>query len=159
MKKKLCLLILLSSLLYGCSKEDFSFNISPYPARFIVDVNGMDSDLHEFSYKTFLKGRFDGELVGLGGLLVFRSYDGKIYAYDLACPYEGDPSVKVVPNDNGRAVCSKCGNEYILLYGEEDRDGIRGLGMVVEGKGPKTKPLWTYLVTRKLGSGEFMITN
>lgn len=75
--------------------------------------------------------------VGYGGVLIVVGYDDNLstryFAYDLACPYEVDPNVRVYPNEEGYAVCRKCGSEFFITD---------GWGRV--SKGPSKFPLKRY---------------
>lgn len=57
--------------------------------------------------------------VGYGGLLVVHGYlDNAIYAYDLACPVENKPNVKLSIIEGIKAKCSQCGSEFDgVFYG------------------------------------------
>jgi nitrite reductase/ring-hydroxylating ferredoxin subunit len=55
---------------------------------------------------------------GFGGVLVNIGYDGKYYAYDLACPYEVNPKIRVFPDESGmKAICRECGSEFDIWNG------------------------------------------
>ncbi|HJV78250.1 MAG TPA: hypothetical protein VJ602_07685 [Paludibacter sp.] len=69
---------------------------------------------------TFLKGITITDRIGYGGILVYTSFDGTYYAFDMACPYEAKPTVRVYPNNLGQAVCEKCGSVFNLGYGLGD---------------------------------------
>ena len=75
--------------------------------------------------------------VGYGGVLIVVGYDENLstryFAYDLACPYEVDRKVRVYPNEEGYAVCRKCGSEFYITD---------GWGRV--SKGPSKFPLKRY---------------
>lgn len=103
--------------LASCIKEEPRFTLPFSVVRFEIDLNGVDSDLQPSLNKVFTKPRSRNEAVGYGGLLIYRSYDNSIYAYDLSCPYEEDQSVLVTPLDNGKAFCEKCESTYITMYG------------------------------------------
>lgn len=83
-----------------------------------------------------------------------------IYAYDLACPYEGKKDIKVAYIDVGKVKCNECGSVFITIYG----DNIPGRGMVGFGSaesGPAAKErisLKSYNVL-PLQYGEFRIFN
>lgn len=50
---------------------------------------------------------------GLGGILLVTDISNNPLAYDLACPVEVDPDVRVVfDTDNLRARCPSCGSVY-----------------------------------------------
>lgn len=140
--------VLLLSIL-SCADEAPRFTVPYARVFFQVDVNGLDSDLSFFDYKTFTQGRTIGEYTGYGGLLIFRSVEGAIYAYDLCCPHEDDKNIQVEPTDNGKAVCPKCGSVFVTMY---------GLGSVESG--PSKEPLQSYTVRRNQNrEGVFVITN
>lgn len=55
--------------------------------------------------------------LGYGGLLIVRSLtEAEFYAYDLSCPYEAQPSVRLAPHDL-EVKCSTCGSRFDVLYG------------------------------------------
>ena len=65
--------------------------------------------------------------VGYGGILVYTFVNGtdlNYCAFDLCCPNEVNPNIRVNPNDRGEAVCKSCGTVYQLLT---------GTGMVISG--------------------------
>ena len=58
--------------------------------------------------------------VGYGGILVYTFVNGtetNYCAFDLCCPNEVNPLIRVYPNDQGQAVCKSCGTVYQLLTG------------------------------------------
>lgn len=57
-----------------------------------------------------------GTLLGFGGILIFRDYDNKLHAADLACPVEADEGVTVEVN-MPYAICPKCNSKYDLTFG------------------------------------------
>lgn len=73
---------------------------------------------------TFIRGVTPGipitNYTGFGGILVYIGFDGTYYAFDMACPYEAKPTVRVYPNSLGQAVCEKCGSVFNLGYGLGD---------------------------------------
>ena len=147
--KNLLLLLIPLFWVTACVEEESHFSLPYARVHFQIDINGIDSDLAPFGYKTFLKGRTYGEFVGYGGLLIFRTVEDEIFAYDLSCPYEKDPTVHVNPQENGEAVCPKCGSTYIMMYGLGTPD-----------KGPADKSLQKYPVRRHSQTGGmFLISN
>ena len=133
----------------SCVDEVSRFTVPYSRVFFQIDVNGLDSDLTFFDYKILVQGRTVGEQTGYGGLLVFRTIEGNIFAYDLCCPYEDNREIKVKPTDNGKAVCSKCGSVFVTMY---------GLGTAESG--PANESLQSYMVRKNLNrEGVFMITN
>lgn len=75
--------------------------------------------------------------IGYGGVLIIVGYDENLstryFSYDLSCPYESDANIRVYPNEEGYAVCPKCGSQYYLTD---------GWGRV--SKGPSKYPLKRY---------------
>lgn len=133
----------------SCVDEASRFTVPYSRVFFRIDVNGLDSDLTFFGHKAFVQGRTVGEQTGFGGLLVFRTAEGSIFAYDLSCPHEDNREVKVQPADNGKAVCPRCGSVFVTMY---------GLGTVESG--PSAEPLQRYTVRKDFGrEGVFVITN
>lgn len=58
---------------------------------------------------------------GYGGLLLVTDVLGEVLAYDLACPYEARPNVRVdVPEGELYAECPMCGSTYDIFtnYGK-----------------------------------------
>lgn len=118
MKIVKCTLLFLSLLmLFSCVKEEEIYTIPYASVYFKVDINGLDSDLTHFSYKTFTEGRTIGESTGFGGLLVFRNSEGNIFAFDLCCPHERAKDIRVVPSDVGEAICPTCHRKYVFWTG------------------------------------------
>lgn len=57
-----------------------------------------------------------GTLLGFGGILIFRDYDNKLHAADLACPVEANENV-TVNIEMPYATCPKCNTKYDLTFG------------------------------------------
>ena len=149
--KRSALVLFITLLLWAvsCVDEASRFTVPYSRVFFRIDVNGLDSDLTFFSHKTFVQGRTVGEQTGYGGLLVFRTAEGSVFAYDLCCPHEDSREIKVQPAADGKAVCPKCGSVFVTMY---------GLGSVESG--PSAEPLQRYTVRTDFGrEGVFVITN
>ncbi len=141
------LITLLFFLLHGCVEEEHPFNLPYAPVNFVIDINGIDSDLHDLSYKLFHQGRAAREHVGFGGLLIFKNHDGDIFAFDLSCPYEQARDVWVKPNDNWEAECSVCGSKYEIFYGSgQRRSGPADKGLQKYQVIPDTHPKGRFLI-------------
>lgn len=144
MRKFISLLILFCAL--SCTKTEHSYFPS-YPVYLELDLTFEDKDLNGvMAYKEYILGKTSGlgatERTGLGGVLVYHSVDG-YYAYDLACPYEIQASVRVEMDDDAiYAVCPKCGSKYNVF---------EGYGSLVEGPaGQGLKRYQTYMSGTKL---------
>lgn len=98
------------------------------------------------SYIIYDKRKNEIDRIGYGGILLYIDYEGKYCAFDLTCPYEVSPNVRVSPNDEGKAVCDKCGSVFELLY---------GIGAPVSG--PAKEPLKRYRVV--LSNNWLYVTN
>ncbi len=147
--RNIYLLLFISLTILSCMKEESFFTVPYSRVNFRVDLNGVDSDLTPFSFKTFERARYVNEYTGFGGLLIFRSVEGKIFAYDLACPHEDDKNTLVEPRNNGTAYCNKCGTTYITMFGEGTVDS-----------GVSEESLQKYKVNvLSLSLGQFSITN
>ena len=61
--------------------------------------------------------------IGYGGILIVYGIDFKYYAFDLSCPYEADPNIRVFSDsiNPGQVTCEKCGSSYEILHGTEGR--------------------------------------
>lgn len=81
----------------------------------------------------FEKPRTVTDRIGYGGILVYIDFDNKYDAWDMCCPYEADPSIKVHDNGLGQAVCTDCGTVYDLSW-----------GLAVPIEGPSKQPLKRY---------------
>lgn len=127
---KFILIISLLLSLFSCVKEEEIYTIPYAYVNFKININGLDSDLTHFSYKTFTEGRTIGESTGFAGLLIFRDSNGDIFAFDLCCPHERSKDVRIVPSDNGEATCPICKRKYIFWT---------GTGHCVQGGSPLQK--------------------
>ncbi|RLT77311.1 hypothetical protein D7V95_03975 [bacterium J10(2018)] len=71
--------------------------------RYFIKNEGIPSEFH-YTALTF---------TGFGGVLLVTDIYNQPLAYDLACPVEMKPTVRISYNpDNLRARCSSCGSEY-----------------------------------------------
>ena len=88
-----------------------------------LDLNFGDTDLiPALATKSITKLRGIGDRgVGFGGVLIIHGFSSNgglnFFAYDLACPYEADNNVLVIPDDEGKARCPKCGSVYVTMWG------------------------------------------
>ena len=122
MRKKTILCFLFPVLFFlSCGREEMRQTIPYAPVNFTVDLNRFDHSLNNpLTYKIFRKDnkRTPTDRVGLGGLLIISSIDGnRLFAFDLACPCSGNPSVTITPNNNGEAFCASCNSVFITSLG------------------------------------------
>lgn len=120
---RIILLSLFVSLLWACGEEEDE-NMLPAEAVYFEFNLQIDNVLRTpGNYKEYVKGSYPtswGQYLGHGGLLVVRGlFDEEISfkAYDLSCPHEKNPNIRVkASNDKGIvATCEKCGRVYDLL--------------------------------------------
>jgi hypothetical protein len=90
-----------------------------------LNLNGMDKDLFPtLSTKSFVETRTASERLGYGGLLVVHGFGDDVggtglvlHAYDLSCPNEARPDIRILPDSTGlRAICSVCGATFGIAY-------------------------------------------
>lgn len=56
---------------------------------------------------------------GYGGILLVCDYIGQPLAYDLSCPYEAKPDVRIIVDDDAHdAACPVCGSTYDVFGGQ-----------------------------------------
>ncbi|MDR0332753.1 MAG: hypothetical protein LBI15_04755 [Dysgonamonadaceae bacterium] len=148
---KFAALFLLFLFLISCGKEEQRQTIPFAPVYFRIDLNGLDHSLkNPLSYKVFTETgrRTPTDRMGFGGLLIVSSIDGnEIFAYDLACPFEGRQDIIVTPTNAGEAVCSACGSVFVTMF-----------GFGTAKSDVTSKPLQRYRVQRQ-SSGVFLIRN
>ena len=155
--KKLLLIPLFVCLAFSCEDEIYS-PIPWAPVNFQLNLNGGDNDAvgdsklnGSLSYKIFTQKRLETDRLGYGGLLVINAMGVNMLnlkAYDLCCPVEVDPNVKIKPDADGiKATCPKCGAVY----------NISSNGMPISGS---KHPLKQYNVSIGSGiSGTYIVTN
>lgn len=143
----LLLLVAVSS----CMDETQHLTVPYAPVSFRIDMDGTDFLLKTpLSNKIFLEKdkRISSDRLGFAGLLVVSDATGNtLFAYDLCCPYEDSKVIKVIPKDDGSAICSQCKSVFVTMY---------GLGSVVSG--PATESLQRYTVI-PLQYGRYNIVN
>ncbi len=112
------IVLLLVALLVGCknqmtssipsTKVDFKFNILTDAPQ--LNANG--------GVATFIKPKYANQYLGYGGVVVFRNFEGASFAaFDLACPNEVDPQVRLnVDSIPGEAICMQCGAVFDIAY-------------------------------------------
>lgn len=66
----------------------------------------IDKPLHLYQY------------IGFGGILLYHTFDDEIVAFDLSCPYEVNPEIRVDSiTIGGQAICRGCKSVYDVGYG------------------------------------------
>lgn len=104
--------------LAGCNDNVIS-SIPDFPVYLELNLTSTYPTFRN-SYNKFLifeKGVFVTDRIGYGGILVYTDLNGEYCAFDLSCPYEAKPDIRVVPNNTGQAVCEGCGSVFDLTSG------------------------------------------
>ena len=146
------LLLFITCLLTACDPS-LTSAIPSAPVNLELRLNFEDSDLvPALAAKSITQKRRQVDLLGFGGILVVHGYNSNgaldLFAYDLACPHEVDRNVLVIPDNEGKARCPKCGSVYVTMW---------GMG-VPETSSASKYPLRSYRV-RAMGGDVFVVVN
>ncbi len=157
--RRYCILLLLCLIVPFMGCDDNNYNRIPNVYTYLkLNIYTTGKDLVAIpSYKRFtsVEETFDADThLGYGGLLVVNGVDGVMRAYDLACPVEANPTVRIVVDSTLLyARCPKCNS----LYNVSDFDAM---GMPMEGVARENRYfLKRYTVTPIQYTGDFYITN
>ncbi len=140
----------LFGLFLSCGEVSLYQTIPYAPVNFTVNPNGADHDLkNPLAYRLFFEAdrRLPDDRMGYAGLLVVTGLDGTLFAFDCCCPYEDNRTVRVVPDQNGKAKCPGCGSTFLTIYGLGTREA-----------GPANESLQIYRVVSRQ-DGSFQILN
>lgn len=132
--------------------------INPIPSARVsipIDVYYTDMELEPvLGIKSYTQKRYETDYLGFGGVVVIHGYDGAstmgeyaLYAFDLACPNEVLPTVRVEPHSDGTATCPTCKTVYDMTW---------GFGNPLSG--PSKYALRRYSIIPR-GSGEYEVRN
>jgi len=88
------------------------------------------------------------QYLGYGGILVFHTIDGKFCAFDMSCPYEAQPDVRVHCDNTGIARCDSCQSAFYVGDGN---------AFLIEGKAQF--PLKQYAVYYNAAMQNIFVTN
>jgi hypothetical protein len=119
--KRILFLILFVGIAFSCDKQYYT-SIPNVPVNLDLNLNGLDSKLNaKLAYEIFTKPRVALEQLGYGGILVINGVGENqvdLYAFDLTCPVEAQPSVRIIPDSTGvTAHCPKCGTVFNIADG------------------------------------------
>lgn len=146
--KRIFFVFILIFIAFSCEDEIYN----PIPNALVnlnLDLAYEDSSLYDnpLAYKTFINKRYATDKIGYGGILVINAgYGNTLYAYDLACPVEISPTIRVIPNDVGEAHCPQCGSKFCISD---------GTGRPISGKSKHT--LKRYRVSPQ-GEKKYLVT-
>ena len=125
MKSKILLVFMFVAFTFSCDKSVFN----PIPNATVLLYLHLDTDAYDMglravnSAKTYPNPNhaFNSiERTGYGGILVFHGQENgaeAFFAYDMACPNEASPTVKVVVENTLFARCPKCKSKYEIWSG------------------------------------------
>lgn len=83
-----------------------------------LNLVGSDLSLNAIgAYKTYTTVTTATQAIGYGGVLVIHATDDSYYAFDLACPYEANDTIRVQVQSDITAKCPVCGSTYRILDG------------------------------------------
>ncbi len=129
--KKIFIICLLGIASFACDNQPMS-GIPYSQVYFDLDLYYQDQILQSISaYKTFTTRRNASDKTGFGGLLVYHGVlesgnKHNLWAFDLACPNEASPTVRIVPDGEKSAItatCPKCHAVYDLSAGGSPHSG------------------------------------
>lgn len=89
---------------------------------------------------------------GYGGVLQVCGYDNELFAFDLSCPFEHSPTIRVrIDEKSLNAVCPECGSAFDVFYGS---------GAPIEGPAAKEKySLRRYMINHIPSTSSYIIIN
>jgi len=144
--KYILIIVTISTLFFRCGKEEPRYTVPSAPVSFTINLSSLDNHLEGGGHiAVYLKNNKDkadyDELItgvksvrsfvgvraglpsylGFSGLLIINTAsslsDHPFAVFDLCCPREDLINVRIIPTDEGTAVCPKCGAVFDLLSG------------------------------------------
>ncbi len=139
------ILLVVSSV--SCSEDEIATNVPYCEVYYEILPTTRDHDLLG-AYKSIpfdTRGLPAKYRLGYAGLLLVDA-GMEMKAFDLSCQVEAVRDVRVKPNDNGEAICPKCGAKYSLFT---------GICLAPSG----VYPLQQYVVSYNTYTGVYYVTN
>ena len=120
MLRRIILLFAISvgCMLSGC-KRNQQCDVPSYPVLFEMNIISMYPHFvpdNGFQVLTFTQKRYERDLLGYAGLLVWVDMDGRYNACDLCCPHCLEKT-KPLTIDGFYGVCPVCDEHFDLSYG------------------------------------------
>lgn len=141
------LLPLLLFILSACGNNNRS-PIPDVPVNLDINITADAPELFTLGgYKEFIVPITTSQYLGYGGLLLVRTFEDEICAFDLSCPHEAKSTVRIKADNSGVARCDSCGSTYNIGYGS-------GFAQ----SGPTKYKLKKYTVYYNVGSGNIYVT-
>lgn len=123
--------------------------IPDVPVRLEFSITAVAPELFSFNgFKEFTIPQNVSQYLGYGGILVIHNIDDKYFAFDMCCPYEVRPDVRVHCNGAGIAVCDSCQSSFYVGDGN---------GFPTAGKAKY--PLKRYSVYYDSTTAKILVTN
>lgn len=137
-KNSVTIFLFIVSLFFVACDDTYVSSIPDYPVNLQLNLTTTYPTFKNSynQYILFEKRVFETDRIGFGGIMVYSSFEGNYYAWDMACPYEANKNIKVRPNDIGQAVCDSCLSVFDL-----------GFGVGNPSSGPAKEVLKRYKVT------------
>jgi hypothetical protein len=131
---KYYLLILLFALFSASCDDNYVSSIPNYYVYLQLNLTSTYPTFKNSTNKSliFIKGVTpnipEGQFTGYGGIMVYSEimvddYGNTIYcAFDMSCPYEHKPTIRVYPKKDGfgQVVCDSCKSVFNIGYGYGD---------------------------------------
>lgn len=162
MKKIIILLLFTLTFCLGCSDLD-SNRVPLTSVR--IEVTLAQQQKSEYwanvpaTFVTFLKPNIPygfpytiSATTGYGGVLQVCGFDNQLFAFDLSCPFEHNPNIRIeIRETDLNAHCRECGSTYDVFYGS---------GAPISGPSATNGySLRKYNITHIPTTGSYMIIN
>jgi nitrite reductase/ring-hydroxylating ferredoxin subunit len=137
----------LTILLFSCKEY-----VSPIPEcsvylEFSIIANAPELAAYG-GVKEFVEPTNAVQRLGYGGIVVYHTYEDRFCAFDMACPYEVEPNIKVHTDNMGVARCSECQSAFYVAD---------GTGFLMSGKAKS--PLKKYQTYYSSTTNNLLVTN
>jgi nitrite reductase/ring-hydroxylating ferredoxin subunit len=134
-------------LLFSC--KEYVSPIPEYPVYLEFNIIAYAPELAAYGgVKEFVEPTNASQRLGFGGIVVFHAYDDRFYAFDMACPYEIEPNIKVHTDNTGVARCNTCQSAFYVAD---------GTGFLMSGKAKS--PLKKYRTYCTPTTNNLLVTN
>ena len=121
------LYLFLIILFSGCDKNDeYRIPVTTVRIEFRSSALWSQYGVHAFpDYQKFILNKIPNKefynvssATGYGGVLLVCGYSNQLYAYDLTCPVERDPSVRIdIDEEPYHAYCPQCKSTFDVFEG------------------------------------------
>ena len=161
-KKVITFLIIILTICWGCSDVDNN-RVPLTSVRIEVTLAQQQNRSYwanvPATFVTFLKPNVPygfpytiSSTTGYGGVLQVCGFDNHLFAFDLSCPFEHNPNIRIEIDESSlNAHCRECGSVYDVFYGS---------GAPISGPSAvNTYALRKYNITYISSTGSYMIIN